>query len=116
MATSDGYGKRLGERLRVASAPVIVTRVLRKADIAVTGDLGQQPIAGNDHPSSAGRCLSGRVVTAGFSRIVNIGRMAGKRGMRRAGGRDCIHDLNAIRSFSSTSPITYCFFICRVQR
>lgn len=36
MATSDGYGRRLGERLRVDSAPVIVTRALRKSDIAVT--------------------------------------------------------------------------------
>jgi AraC family transcriptional regulator len=36
MATSDGYGQRLGERLRVESAPAIITRALRKADIAVT--------------------------------------------------------------------------------
>jgi AraC family transcriptional regulator len=36
MATSDAYGKRLGERLRVDNAPAIVTRVLRKAEIAVT--------------------------------------------------------------------------------
>jgi AraC family transcriptional regulator len=36
MATTDGYGKRLGERLRVDNAPVMVTRVLRKAAMAVT--------------------------------------------------------------------------------
>jgi AraC family transcriptional regulator len=36
MATSDGYGQRLGERLRVENAPTIVTRALRKADMAVT--------------------------------------------------------------------------------
>jgi AraC family transcriptional regulator len=36
MATSGGYGQRLGERLRVEAAPTIVTRALRKADIAVT--------------------------------------------------------------------------------
>jgi AraC family transcriptional regulator len=36
MATSDGYGKRLGERPRAENAPAIVTRVLRKAEIAVT--------------------------------------------------------------------------------
>ena len=36
MATSDAYGKRLGERLRVENAPTIVTRALRKAEIAVT--------------------------------------------------------------------------------
>jgi AraC family transcriptional regulator len=36
MATSDGYGQRLGERLRVDVAPAIVTKTLRKAEIAVT--------------------------------------------------------------------------------
>src|SRR5258708_11792712 len=36
MATSDGYGQRLGERMHVDTAPAIVTRVLRKADMAVT--------------------------------------------------------------------------------
>ena len=36
MATSDAYGQRLGERMRVENAPAIVTRVLSKAEIAVT--------------------------------------------------------------------------------
>ena len=36
MATSDGCGLRLGVRLRVENAPAIVTRMLDKADIAVT--------------------------------------------------------------------------------
>jgi AraC family transcriptional regulator len=36
MATSDAYGQRLGERMRVEKAPAIVTRVLSKAEIAVT--------------------------------------------------------------------------------
>ena len=36
MAMNDGYGQRLGERLRVENAPAIVTKTLRKADIAVT--------------------------------------------------------------------------------
>jgi AraC-like DNA-binding protein len=33
---SDAYGQRLGERLHVENAQAIVTRVLRKAEIAVT--------------------------------------------------------------------------------
>jgi AraC family transcriptional regulator len=36
MATSDGYGQRLGERLQVENAPAIITKTLRKAEIAVT--------------------------------------------------------------------------------
>jgi len=34
--TTDGYGQRLGERMRVDNAPAIFTRVLPKTDIAVT--------------------------------------------------------------------------------
>jgi AraC family transcriptional regulator len=33
---TEAYGQRLGEALRVANAPAIVTRALRTADIAVT--------------------------------------------------------------------------------
>jgi AraC family transcriptional regulator len=36
MATTDGYGQRLGARLRAESASTIVTRALRNADMAVT--------------------------------------------------------------------------------
>jgi AraC family transcriptional regulator len=35
-AMTEAYGQRLGERFRVDNAPAIVTRALRKADIAVT--------------------------------------------------------------------------------
>ena len=46
MATSDGYGQRLGERLRVEDAPAIVTRTLRKAEIAVTEIRCDDPLPG----------------------------------------------------------------------
>ena len=46
MATSDGYGQRLGERLRVENATAIVTRVLRKAEIAVTEIRCDDPLPG----------------------------------------------------------------------
>jgi AraC family transcriptional regulator len=46
MATSDGYGRRLGERLRVDTAPAIVARVLRKADMAVTEIRCDHPLPG----------------------------------------------------------------------
>jgi AraC family transcriptional regulator len=36
MATSEGYGQGLAERLHIQQAPVIPTRVLRTADMAVT--------------------------------------------------------------------------------
>jgi AraC family transcriptional regulator len=46
MATSDGYGQRLGERLRVENAPAIVTKTLRKDEIAVTEIRCDDPLPG----------------------------------------------------------------------
>jgi AraC-like DNA-binding protein len=46
MATSEGYGQRLGERLRVDNAPAIVARVLRKTDMAVTEIRCNHPLPG----------------------------------------------------------------------
>jgi AraC family transcriptional regulator len=46
MATSDGYGQRLGKRLRVEDAPAIVTKTLRKAEIAVTEIRCDDPLPG----------------------------------------------------------------------
>jgi AraC family transcriptional regulator len=43
---SDAYGQRLGERMRVENAPAVVTRVLRKADIAVTEIRCDDPLPG----------------------------------------------------------------------
>ena len=50
MATSDGYGQRLGERLRVENAPAIVTKALRKAEIAVTEIRCDDPLPGMSGP------------------------------------------------------------------
>src|SRR5579863_3272192 len=46
MATSEGYGQRLGERLRAEQAHAIVTRVLRTADMAVTETRCDDPVVG----------------------------------------------------------------------
>jgi AraC family transcriptional regulator len=46
MATSDAYGQRLGERMRVDNAPAIFTRVLPKTDIAVTEIRCDHPLPG----------------------------------------------------------------------
>jgi hypothetical protein len=42
---SEAYGQRLGELFRVGNAPAIVTRALRKADIAVTEIRCANPLA-----------------------------------------------------------------------
>ena len=46
MATSEGYGQRLAERLRVEQAPAIAMRVLRTADMAVTETRCDDPVLG----------------------------------------------------------------------
>ena len=46
MRTSEAYGQRLGERLRVEHAPAVVARVLRTADIAVTEMQWDDPVPG----------------------------------------------------------------------
>jgi AraC family transcriptional regulator len=49
MATSEGYGQRLAERLRAEQAHAIVTRVLRAADMAVTETRCDDPVLGLSH-------------------------------------------------------------------
>jgi AraC family transcriptional regulator len=49
MATSEGYGQRLAERLRAEQAQAIVTRVLRAADMAVTETRCDDPVLGLSH-------------------------------------------------------------------
>jgi len=49
MVTSEGYGQRLGERLRAEQAHAIVTRVLRTADMAVTETRCDDPVLGLSH-------------------------------------------------------------------
>src|ERR1700688_3717197 len=44
-AMTEAYGQRLGERFRVDNAPAIVTRALRKADIAVTEVRRDNPLS-----------------------------------------------------------------------
>jgi AraC-like DNA-binding protein len=46
MATSEGYGQRLAERLRAEEAQAIVTRVLRTADMAITETRCDDPVVG----------------------------------------------------------------------
>jgi AraC family transcriptional regulator len=46
MPTSDGYGQRLGQRMRVDSAPSIITRAVCNAEMAVTEIRCDDPVPG----------------------------------------------------------------------
>ena len=79
MATSDGYGQRLGERLRVENAPAIVTRALRKADIAVTEIRCDDPLPGMTGSIQREDAFLVGLQLRDFPHASNIGRMASKR-------------------------------------
>src|ERR1700732_1320274 len=49
MATSEGYGQRLAERLRAEQTHAIVTRLLRTAAMAVTETRCDDPVLGLGH-------------------------------------------------------------------
>jgi AraC family transcriptional regulator len=46
MTASEGYGQRLGDRLRAEQAHTVVTRALRTADMAVTETRCDEPLVG----------------------------------------------------------------------
>jgi hypothetical protein len=74
MAASEGYGQRLGERLRAEQAHTIVTRMLRTADMAVTETRCDDPVLGLSHPIqredaylvALSLCASGRCICSAF--------------------------------------------------
>jgi hypothetical protein len=78
MATSDAYGRRLGERLRVENAPAIVTKTLRKAEIAFTEIRCDDPLPGMTSPVQREDAYLVGLILRDFP-IVYIGRRAGKR-------------------------------------
>jgi AraC family transcriptional regulator len=49
MLASEGYGKRLGERLRAEQAHTVLTRALRTADMAVTETRCDEPLVEMSH-------------------------------------------------------------------
>ena len=49
MSSSEGYGQRLGERLRAEQAHTVVTRALRTADMAVTETRCDEPVVEMSH-------------------------------------------------------------------
>jgi AraC family transcriptional regulator len=93
MATSDGYGQRLGERLRVENAPTIVTRTLRKAEIAVTEIRCDDPSPGMTSPVRPEDAYLVGLSLWDFPRRVywEDGRQTPMCDLRA--GDNCIHDL-----------------------
>jgi AraC family transcriptional regulator len=93
MATSDAYGRRLGERLRVENAPAIVTKTLRKAEIAFTEIRCDDPLPGMTSPVQREDAYLVGLILRDFPHRVywEEGRQTPACDLRA--GDTCIHDL-----------------------
>jgi AraC family transcriptional regulator len=110
MATSEGYGQRLAERLRAEPAQAIVTRVLRTADMAVTETRCDVPV-GKDMSSHARE--DAFFVTLTFRHYPGReywedGRLISVSDVRA--GQTCIHDLKRGPSALIDKPLHVLFF------
>jgi AraC family transcriptional regulator len=110
MAASEGYGQRLGERLRAEQAHTIVTRVLRTANMAVTETRCDVPVG---KEMSSHQREDAFFVTLTFrdypgreywedDRLISVSDV-------RA-GQTCIHDLKRGPSALIDKPLHVLFF------
>jgi AraC family transcriptional regulator len=93
MATSDAYGRRLGERLRVENAPAIVTKTLRKAEIAVTEIRCDDPLPGMTSPVQREDAYLVGLILRDFPHRVLLGGGRQTPVCDLRAGDTCIHDL-----------------------
>jgi AraC family transcriptional regulator len=110
MATSEGYGQQLAERLRAEQAHAIVTRVLRTADMAVTQTRCDVPV-GKD--KSSHQREDAFFVTLTFRdypgrEYWEDGRLISVSDVRA--GQTCIHDLKRGPSALIDKPFDVLFF------
>jgi AraC family transcriptional regulator len=107
---TEAYGQRLGEALRVESAPAIVTRALRTADIAVTELRFDNPLPEMCGPIQQEDAF---LVTFHLSDSPNRkyweeGRLASVSNLRA--GESCLHDLKREPSALLDKPCHSLFF------
>jgi hypothetical protein len=117
MATSDGYGQRLGERLRVEKAPAIVTKTLRKAEIAVTEIRCDDPLPGMTTPVQREDAYLVGLILRDFPHRIywEEGRQTPVCDLRA--GDTCIHDLKRDPvSFLEKPRTVFLFVACSVER
>jgi len=112
----EGYGQRLGERLRVDSAPAIVTRVLRNADIAVTEIRcdNPSPAMSGSIPREDAFLVDLHLRECPAHEYWEDGRQAPVHLVRA--GELCIHDLKRDPIALLNKPYHCLFSICRARR
>lgn len=110
MATSEGYGQGLGERLRAEQASAIVTRVLRAADMAVTETRCDHPAQGLSGSFQREDAFLVSLTLRDYPNRVywEDGRLMSVCDVRA--GQTCIHDLKRDPVALLDKPIHHLFF------
>lgn len=110
MATSEGYGQGLADRLHIEQAPVLLSRVLRTADMAVTETRCNNPVLGlSDSLQREDAFLVGLTLRDYPRRVYwEDGRLTSVSDVRA--GQTCIHDLKRDPVALLDKPIHHLFF------
>jgi hypothetical protein len=116
MATSEGYGQQLAERLRAEQAHTIITRVLRTADMAVTETRCDDPVLGLSHSIRQEDAYLVALTLRDFPnrQYWEDGRQMPVCDLRT--GQVDFHDLKRDPVALLDKPYHDLFFICRVAR
>jgi AraC-like DNA-binding protein len=110
MPTSEGYGQRLADRLRVEQAHAIITRVLRTADMAVTETRCDDPVLGLSGSLQREDAFLVTLTLRDYPNRVywEDGRLMSVCDVRA--GQICIHDLKRDPVALLDKPIHHLFF------
>jgi hypothetical protein len=115
-AMTEAYGQRLGEALRVENTPAIVTRALRKADIAVTEVRCDDPLPEMSSSIQQENAFLVALQLRDFPEweYWEDGRRTSVCDLRV--GETCLHDLERDPAVLLDKPYYALFFIYRVRR
>jgi AraC family transcriptional regulator len=110
MATSEGYGRGLADRLHIEQAPAILSRVLRTADMAVTETRCDNPVVGLSGSLQPEDAFLVSLTLRDYPHRVywEDGRLMSVCDVRA--GQTCIHDLKRDPVALLDKPIHHLFF------
>ena len=110
MPTSEGYGQGLAHRLHIERAPVILSRILRTADMAVTETRCDDPVPGLSGSLQREDAFLVSLTLRDYPNRIywEDGRLMSESDVRS--GQTCIHDLKRDPVALLDKPIHHLFF------
>jgi AraC family transcriptional regulator len=110
MPTSEGYGQGLAHRLHIERAPVILSRILRTADMAVTETRCDNPVPGLSGSLQREDAFLVSLTLRDYPNRIywEDGRLMSESDVRS--GQTCIHDLKRDPVALLDKPIHHLFF------